>query len=60
MVESGCLIAKEIRQTVFIENAKPKWKESVRPLLQHLRDLEQDTSERADWDRLINDFNQNG
>ncbi len=57
-IRIGRLIAKEIRQTVFISNAKPNWKESVNPLLKHLRDLEQDVSELDDWTRLIAEFNQ--
>lgn len=57
-IRIGRLIAKEIRQTVFISSTKPKWKESVNLLLQHLRDLEQDASELADWDRIIVEFNQ--
>jgi len=57
-IRIGRLIAKEIRQTVFINNAKPNWKESVNPLLKHLRDLEQDVSELDDWTRLITEFNQ--
>jgi len=57
-IRIGRLIAKEIRQTVFISHAKPNWKESVNPLLKHLRDLEQDVPEVDDWTRLITEFNQ--
>jgi hypothetical protein len=57
-IRIGRLIAREIRQTVFIRDAKSKWKESANLLLKHLRELEQDASELADWTKIIASFNQ--
>ena len=55
-VRRGRLISKEIGRTVFIKGARPMWKESVKPFLHRLRDLETDVSERGDWTQLIAEF----